>query len=261
MIGILGGSGFYKLFDKCKEEKVNTPYGPPSDRLAIGEIAGRKVVFLPRHNKTHDFPPHKINYRANIYALHTLGVNQIFSVTACGSLQKNIKRGDFVVIDQFVDRTKNRIDTFYDGPITTHISTAYPYCPEISKLAYITGKKMGLRIHKKGTIVVINGPRFSTYAESLWYTKMDWEIINMTQYPEVTLARELGMCYTAVGLVTDYDVGIVAKEKLPPVTTEEIISVFKENNERALKLIYKMVEIWPKERKCRCEKVLERARI
>lgn len=261
MIGIIGGSGFYKLFDKCQEIKVDTPYGPPSDKLALGKIAGCKVAFLPRHNKSHDLPPHRINYRANIYALSSLGVDQIFSLTACGSLQKKIKRGDFVVLDQFVDRTNGRNDTFFDGPITTHISTAYPYCPEISKFAYKTSKQMGLSIHPRGTIVVIQGPRFSTAAESHWYTKMDWDVINMTQYPEVTLAREKGMCYLAIALVTDYDAGIVFEEKIKPVTVSEFLKVFKTNNEKALKLIYKMIENWPKKRTCLCQRSLEGARI
>lgn len=261
MLGIIGGSGFYKLFDRCQELKIDTPYGPPSDKIALGNIAGRKVAFLPRHNKSHDLPPHKINYRANIYALYSLGVNQIFSITACGSLQKKIKRGDFVVLDQFVDRTNSRFDTFFDGPTTTHVSTAYPYCPEISKLAYKVGKKMKIPIHSSGTVVVIQGPRFSTAAESLWYTKMGWEVINMTQYPEVALAREKEMCYAAVALVTDYDVGIVSEERIKPVTVAEFTRVFKENNAKALKLIYQMIKNWPEKRTCSCQKSLAGARI
>lgn len=260
-IGVIGGSGFYSLFEKCEEQKVETPYGAPSGKVAIGEIAGQKVTFLPRHSKDHDLPPHKINYRANLYALKSLGVERVVTVTACGSLQPKIDRGDFVVLDQFVDRTSGRADTFYDGPVTTHVSTAYPYCPQLSKLAYQVGKIQKIKMHAKGTVVVIQGPRFSTRAESEWFTKMGWDVVNMTQYPEVVLARELEMCYTAIALVTDYDVGVSAKEKIPPVSVAEFTKVFKENNEKAKKFLYKIIENWPKERSCECRKALEGARV
>lgn len=260
-IGVIGGSGFYSLFEKAQEIKRETPYGAPSAKLARGNIAGWEVAFLPRHGQDHEFPPHKINYRANLWALKSLGVQQIIALTACGSLQARIKRGDFVVLDQFVDRTWGRQDTFYDGPVTTHLSTAYPYCPQLSDLAYQVGRRSGIKIHPKGTLVVIQGPRFSTKAESLWFTKMGWEVVNMTGYPEVTLARELELCYGAIALVTDYDVGIGAKVKLPPVSTEEVIKVFQQNNEKAQKLIQKMIEAWPKERECECRQALEGARI
>lgn len=260
-IGIIGGSGFYPLFEKAEEIKTETPYGAPSGKVALGEITGHKVAFLPRHSKDHDFPPHKINYRANLWAMKSLGVERIVTVTACGSLQANIKRGDFVVLDQFVDRTCGRSDTFHDGPITTHVSTAYPYCPQLSKLAFEVGHRQNIKIHSKGTVVVIQGPRFSTAAESLWFTKMGWDIVNMTQYPEATLARELEICYAAIALVTDYDVGICAKGKIKPVTVAEFTKVFKENNERAKKLLYQVIKDWPKERKCECGKALEGARI
>lgn len=260
MLGVIGGSGFYKLFEKSEERKIDTPYGAPSGKVAIGEIAGKKVAFLPRHNKDHDFPPHKINNRANIFALWSLGVKRILTVTAAGSLQAKIKPGDFVVLDQFVDRTRGRVDTFYDGPIVTHVSMAEPYCPEISEIAYKEGKELGIKIHKNGTVVVIQGPRFSTRAESLFFTKMGWDTVNMTQYPEVALARERGLCYSAIALITDYDVGIVAKEKVKPVKTSEFLKVFKSNNDRALKLIYKVIEKLPP-RSCECEKVLEGAAV
>ncbi|MDP3998633.1 MAG: S-methyl-5'-thioadenosine phosphorylase [bacterium] len=260
-IGVFGGSGFYSLFDKAEEQKVETPYGAPSGKVAIGEISGGKVAFLPRHSKDHDLPPHKINYRANLWAMKSLGVKRLITVTACGSLKSRIKRGDFVVLDQFVDRTCGRRDTFYDGPITTHISTAYPYCPQLSHLAYQTGKKQKIRIHPRGTVVVIGGPRFSTAAESLWFSKMGWDVVNMTQYPEVTLARELEMCYTAIALVTDYDAGISSKEKIPPVSVAEFTKVFQKNNEKAKELLYVMIKNWPRERTCECGKALVGARV
>lgn len=260
-IGVIGGSGFYSLFEKAKEVKMETPYGAPSEKVAVGEIAGQKIAFLPRHSKKHDLPPHKINYRANLYALKALGVERLVTVTACGSLQESIKRGDFVVLDQFVDRTSGRQDTFYDGPITTHVSTAYPYCSHLSELIYNIGKKQKIRIHPRGTVVVIQGPRFSTAAESLWFTKMGWDVVNMTQYPEAALARELEICYVAIALVTDYDVGVSTKEKIPPVSVSEFTKVFQDNNQKAKKLLYTTIQEWPKKRNCGCGKALEKARV
>lgn len=260
-IAIIGGSGFYKLLEKAKEVKVKTPYGLPSDKITVGEIAGRGVAFLPRHGRHHQFPPHKIPCRANLWALKKLGVQRIISLTACGSLQKQIKRGDFVIIDQFVDRTSGRQATFFDGPETVHVSTAYPYCPKINEIAYEIGLKQGLRIHQAGTLVIVEGPRFSTRAESEWFTKMGWEIINMTGYPEVVLAKELEICYSSIGIVTDYDVGIVAWEKLPPVSTDEIMQVFGENIAEAKKLVREMIKKIPKSRTCECDKSLIGARI
>lgn len=260
-IGIIGGSGFYKLLKKAEEVKIETAYGTPSGKITIGKISGKNVAFLPRHGQEHSLPPHKIPYKANIWALKSLGVDRIITCTACGSLQKEIRRGDFVVLDQFIDRTRHRDDTFYNGPVTTHVSTAYPYCPQLSKLAFKVGKKQGIRIHEKGTIVVIEGPRFSTAAESAWFTKMGWKVINMTQYPEAALARELEICYCALALVTDWDVGIVAMEKLKPVTIEEILRVFAQNIKKAQKLILQLIKVMPKRRACDCGKALEGSKI
>lgn len=251
----------YQLLDNTKEVKVSTPYGEPSDQIAVGKIGRYSVAFLPRHGKNHQFPPHKINYRANLWALKYLGVERIISLTAVGSLQKQIRRGDFVVIDQFIDRTSGRIATFFDGPATVHVSTAYPYCPELAKLIYKTGLREGLQIHQQGTLVVIEGPRFSTRAESEWFTKMSWTVINMTGYPEAVLAKELEMCYNAIGLVTDYDAGVVFREKLPPVSTEEIIKVFGQNTTRAKKLVEKLIEKIPDKRNCKCNLALKGAKI
>jgi len=259
-IGIIGGSGFYDLATNLKEIKMETPYGPPSDKIALGKIAGKKVVFLPRHNKAHDIPPHKINYRANIWALKSLGVSRILTSHAAGSLQKKIKPGDFVILDQFIDRTKGRIDTFYDGQIVTHISTAFPYCSQLRQLAIKEAKKMKLPLHEKGTVVVIQGPRFSTAAESLWFTKMGWDLVNMTEYPEVVLARELEMCYGAVAVATDYDAGLVAEGKVKPVSTQQVIEMFEKNIAKVKKLILKMIENLPPKTTCDCQKALKGAR-
>jgi len=259
-IGIIGGSGFYDLAGGLKEIKVETPYGSPSDKIALGEIAGRKVAFLPRHGKGHTIPPHKINYRANIWALKELGVSRILTSHAVGSLQKEIKPGDFVILDQFVDRTKGRIDTFYDGPIATHISTAFPYCPQLRRLAVKTARALKIAVHEKGTVVVIQGPRFSTAAESAWFTKMGWEVVNMTEYPEIALAREKEICYCAIAVVTDYDVGLVAGGKVSPVSTQEVIANFEKNINKAKKLILAMIKNWPKKTTCKCQETLKNAR-
>jgi len=260
-IGIIGGSGFYQLLKKAEEVKIETPSGSSSGKIALGKVSGKKVAFLPRHGPGHSLPPHQIPYKANLWALKSLGVSQIITVTACGSLQKEIRRGDFMVLDQFIDRTRHRQDTFYDGPVTTHVSTAYPYCPYLSKIAYQIGKKQGLRIHPKGTVVVIEGPRFSTAAESIWFTKMGWEVVNMTQYPEVVLARELEMCYTAIAVVTDWDVGVVTTEKLKPVEFEEVVRVFSQNIKKSQKLILQLIKELPRVRKCSCQKALKGAKI
>jgi len=259
-IGIIGGSGFYDLASDLKEIKIETPYGIPSDQIAVGKIAGRKVAFLPRHGKQHSIPPHKINYRANIWALKSLGVSKIITSHAVGSLQKKIRPGDFVVLDQFIDRTKNRKDTFYDGPIATHISTAFPYCPQLRSLAVKSLKQLKLKVYEKGTVVVIQGPRFSTAAESTWFTKMGWDVINMTEYPEVVLARELEMCYCAIAVATDYDAGLVAEGEVQPVSAKEVIKIFQNNIFKIKKLILKIIENWPKAVNCQCQKALAEAR-
>jgi 5'-methylthioadenosine phosphorylase len=260
-IGIIGGSGFYDLASDLKEIKVETPYGPPSEKIGVGKVSGRLVAFLPRHNKTHDIPPHKINNRANIWAFHSLGVDHILTVTAVGSLQTKYRPGSFLVIDQFIDRTWGRKDSFYDGPIVTHISSAYPYCPQINKLALASAKKLKLHIFPKGTVVIISGPRFSTAAESAWYTKMGWDVINMTQYPEVILAKELGIGYTAIALVTDYDAGLVGGGKVKPVSAAQVHKIFGKSIPRAKLLVLQIIKNWPAKMKCNCAKSLEGARI
>jgi len=259
-IGIIGGSGFYDLASELKEVKIETPYGSPSDKIAMGEIYGRKVAFLPRHGMNHSLPPHLINYRANIWALKSLGVERIITSHAVGSLQKSYRPGDFVIIDQFVDRTKGRIDTFYDGPIVTHVSTAFPYCPQMAKLAFTEANKMKLSVHPTGTVVIIQGPRFSTAAESIWFTKMGWQMVNMTEYPEVALAREKEICFTGIAVVTDYDSGLVLQGKVKPVSVSEIVSNFNSNIEKVKKLMLAMIKKWPVKRTCECGNALSHAR-
>jgi methylthioadenosine phosphorylase (EC 2.4.2.28) len=240
-IGVFGGSGFYSFLDKVEEVKVDTPYGPPSDLIAIGEVNGRRVAFLPRHGRKHTIPPHKINYRANVWAMKELGVQAIISPCAAGSLQPHIKPGDFVVADQYVDRTHGRADTFYEGPTVHHVSPADPYCPVLRQIAIEEIRAHGIPVHERGTIVVINGPRFSTKAESKWFTSMGWEVINMTQYPEAYLALELAIPVVNISLITDYDSGLVAEGEVKPVTAEEVMQVFHQNAERIRKVIFGMI--------------------
>jgi len=259
-IGIVGGSGFYDLASGLKEIKIETPYGAPSDKITLGDIGGKIVAFLPRHNKDHNIPPHLINYRANIWALKSLGVERILTSHAVGSLQKDYQPGDLVVLDQFVDRTKNRADTFYDGPFVTHVSTAFPYCSQIRQLIIKEAEKMKLKFHSKGTVVVIQGPRFSTAAESGWFTKMGWHTVNMTEYPEIVLAREKEICYAAIAVVTDYDSGLVAEGKVKPVSVEEIVGNFKTNIDKIKKLMLITIKNWPDKRTCDCGKALLHSR-
>ncbi|MBI2053730.1 MAG: S-methyl-5'-thioadenosine phosphorylase [Candidatus Staskawiczbacteria bacterium] len=259
-IGIIGGSGFYEFFGKdAKEIHVETEFGKPSDKITIGTVAGKKVAFLPRHNKNHEIPPHKVPYRANIQALKQLGVKTIIASSAAGSLQAKIKPGDFVICDQFVDRTKKREDTFFDGPKVAHIESAFPYCSDLRKLAISRLKKTSLNFHPHGTVVVIEGPRFSTLADSLSYSKNGWDIVNMTQYPEVILAMEMGICYLNISLITDYDVGIYAKNKIEPVSIEQVLENFKKNNGKLKILILDIIKSMPEKTSCDCQKKSKRA--
>ena len=259
-IGVFGGSGFYEFLEDVKEIRVETPYGCPSDNVTIGKIGDKKVAFLPRHGKGHSIPPHLINYRANIWAMKSLGVSRIISPCAAGSLQTHIKPGEFVICDQFIDKTWGRKDTFYDGPITTHVSPADPYCGELREIAYNSAKELGITVHPRGNILVIQGPRFSTKAESKFYTAMGWEVINMTQYPESFLALEMEMCVVNVSLITDYDAGLVGD--VPPVSHSDVIKVFLDNNEKLKNLLFTMIQKIPTEReKCNCSNTLEHSRI
>ena len=257
-IGVFGGSGFYAFLEDAEELKVSTPYGEPSAPVVVGEIGGRRVAFLPRHGRRHEYPPHRVPYRANLWALKELGVSRVVAPAAAGSLQPHVRRGDFVVCDQLVDRTSGRVATFYDGPETVHVSLADPYCPELRAAAVAQGRAIGITMHERGTVVVIEGPRFSTRAESRWYAGAGWEVINMTQYPEAALARELELCYVNVSLITDYDVGV---EGVPPVSVEEVVQVFAENNERLRALLTAIVPAIPDRRGCSCGSALSGARV
>ena len=257
-IGVFGGSGFYAFLETADEVKVSTPYGEPSAPIVIGDVGGSRVAFLPRHGRRHEYPPHKVPYRANLWALKELGVQRVLAPAAAGSLQPHVRRGDFVVCDQLVDRTSGRAATYYDGPETTHVSLADPYCPELRAIAVEQGRGLGIAMHERGTVVVIEGPRFSTRAESRWYAQAGWEVINMTQYPEAALARELELCYVNMSLITDYDVGV---EGVPPVSVDEVVQVFAENNARLRSLLEAIVPVVPAARMCPCATALKGARV
>jgi len=251
-IGVFGGSGFYSFLDDITEVEVDTPYGRPSAPFHLGSIGDRKVAFLARHGTNHQFPPHRINYRANLWAMRSLGVTRVLSPCASGSLQPHIHPGEFVVPDQFVDRTSARKDTFFEGPTANHVSMADPYCPELSKVALDAGRQQAITMHEGGTVVVIQGPRFSTKAESRWFRSAGWEVINMTQYPEAALARELGLCYASVALITDYDTGLEGVEGIEPVTQEEIFAFFDANLEKVRGLLFEAIGNIPTEIGCGC---------
>jgi 5'-methylthioadenosine phosphorylase len=256
-IGIFGGSGFYSFLEDVQEVRVHTPYGPPSDRLSLATLGGKRVAFLPRHSRDHSVPAHRVNYRANVWAFKELGVKEILAPCACGSLQEHIHPGDFVVLDQFVDRTRGRDDTYFNGPETHHISAAEPYCSRLRGLVIEHSRKLGIRMHEKGTMVVIQGPRFSTRAESAWFTREEMDVVGMTQYPEAILARELGLCYTGIALVTDYDTGIAQGRE--PVSIEEVFRVFKENIGKVRDLINAVVPDLAGKRPCECEELARQA--
>ncbi len=242
-IGVIGGSGFYALLEDVTEAKVDTPYGSPSDSVFLATVAGRNVAFLPRHGRRHTIPPHRINYRANVWALRSLGVKAVISPCAAGSLQLNVEPGHFVVTDQFVDRTTGRADTFFDGPIVSHVSSAEIYDPVLRNVALEVIRERGITVHDGGTVVVIQGPRFSTKAESRWFTEAGWEVINMTQYPEAYLCRELGMAVVNIALITDYDAGVL--EGTHAVTAHDVLAVFEQNAKRIREVVLDMVGRMP----------------
>jgi len=255
-LGIIGGTGVYdpEVIEDTKEVKVHTPFGAPSDLLLIGYYKGRKLAFIPRHGRQHCIPPHMINFRANIWAMKELGVRRLISASAVGSLKEEYKPANFVIVDQFIDRTKDRKDTFYEGGQICHISAADPFCPELRKIFAESARSLKLRFHDKGTYVCIQGPRFSTRAESELFRSWNAEIIGMTLYPECILAREAEICYVTVAMVTDYDVWA---EK--PVSAEEVIQTMRRNIKNFRKLIINTIPKIPKKRGCKCGEALKEA--
>ncbi|MFD0270532.1 S-methyl-5'-thioadenosine phosphorylase [Streptomyces sp. NPDC127106] len=258
-IGVIGGSGFYSFLEDVSEVQVDTPYGPPSDSLFLGELAGRQVAFLPRHGRGHKVPPNKINYRANLWALRSMGVRQVLGPCAVGGLRAEYGPGTLLVPDQLVDRTKSRVQTFFDGeplpdgtvPNVVHTTFADPYCPVGRSVALAAARGRAWEPVDGGTMVVIEGPRFSTRAESQWHAAMGWSVVGMTGHPEAVLARELGLCYTSMALVTDLDAGAETGEG---VSHTEVLKVFGENVGRLREVLFDAVAALPAtdSRDCLC---------
>ena len=257
-IGIIGGTGVYdpEIIEDSEEIKVFTPYGSPSDSVTIGTYEDKKIAFIPRHGRGHTIPPHRINNCANIWALKELGVSNIVASSAVGSLREDYKPGEFVLTDQFIDRTRKRIDSFYQGGQLCHISAADPNCKGLREYYRNQAEKLGLKLHHSGTYVCIEGPRFSTRAESGLYRQWKADIIGMTLYPECILAREAEMCYVSIAMVTDYDVWA---DK--PVSTQEIMKTMKSNSSNFKQLIMKSLTGMPDNPACSCRESLKYALI
>ncbi len=253
MIGIIGGSGLYELFDQARQDKVSTPYGEPSSPVTVAEVAGRQVAFLARHGVGHRFPAHRIPYRANLWALRAVGCRRILAPCAVGGLVPELGPGSFVLPDQLIDRTTGRARTFYDEG-AVHINFADPYCPVLRQAVARTAMAEGQTLYEGGAIVVIDGPRFSTRAESRWHTASGGAVINMTAAPEAALARELALCYATIALVTDLDAGVEGDHG---VTQDEVFAVFAHNIERMRELLLATAAAIPTEPACMCGHALD----
>jgi 5'-methylthioadenosine phosphorylase len=259
VLAVIGGSGLYKFpaLKNTETLEIETPFGMPSSPIIVGELSGRKIAFLARHGIGHVYLPSEVNYRANIYALKSLGISRIVSVSACGSLREDYSPGHIVIPNQLVDLTHKRERTFFGNGIVAHIGSAEPYCEQLSMLAYTALLDSGATIHRGGTYITIEGPRFSTKAESNLYREWGMSVIGMTACPEAMLAREAEMCYTTMAHVTDYDVWHVSEE---PVTVEMVVRVLQKNTQIAQESIQRLVERIPEEDDCIvCRHALENA--
>lgn len=252
-IAVIGGSGFYRWLDDATEVAMTTPYGPPSGPISVGSVAGRAVAFLSRHGPTHAVAPHAVNARANLWALRELGVDRIIGPCAVGSLRPDVGPGDAVVLDQLIDRTWGREDTYLTGEVVEHVSFADPYCPELrAALCGARNQWSDGVVHERGTVVVVQGPRFSTRAESRWYQAAQVDVINMTQYPEAYLARELGLCYSGLALVTDRDAGVEGDPQARPVTMELAMAVLVDLVQHAQRMLAAAIPAIPPIGTCSC---------
>jgi 5'-methylthioadenosine phosphorylase len=259
-IGIIGGSGLYAMpgFEAQEEHTVETPWGDPSDHYVVGKLAGKQVAFLARHGRGHRISPSELNFRANIYGFKAMGVERILSLSAVGSLKEEHKPLDFVIPDQFVDRTRGRVSTFFGEGLVAHISFAHPICPQLAKVAQAAGTSAGINAKQGGTYLCMEGPAFSTLAESNLYRSWGMDVIGMTNLQEAKLAREAEICYVTIAMVTDYDCWHPEHDA---VTVDEIIKVLTTNAENATKLIAAAVEAMPAERTCKCSRALAHALI
>ena len=258
-IGVIGGSGIYEIegLKDVKEVDLNTPFGKPSDKYIVGTLKGKRIAFLPRHGRGHRISPSEINQRANIFGFKMLGVTQIIAISAVGSMKEEIKPLDIVIPDQLFDRTKGRQSTFFNDGIVGHISFADPFCPVLSEILFEAGLKVGANMHKGGTYICIEGPQFSTKAESRIYRSWDVDVIGMTAIPEAKLAREAEICYAMMALVTDYDVW---HEREESVTAEMVAENVRRNIGTAKRILLEALDMLPYDgKRCSCRKALENA--
>lgn len=251
MLGVIGGSGLYDIegVEITDEISVETPFGDPSDTFILGRYEDVKIIFLPRHGRGHGILPSRINFRANIYGMKKLGVDRLLSVSAVGSMKEEIAPGDIVIVDQFYDNTKTRVNTFFEEGIVGHIAFAEPICKEFAQVVFAGAAGIVQKVHNGGTYICIEGPQFSTRAESFVYRSFGVDVIGMTNIPEAKLAREAGLCYSTMALATDYDCWHETEEA---VTAERVIDVLRKNIANAKRIILKIAEALPHERNCDC---------
>jgi len=259
-IGIIGGSGLYTMpgLKDVREIRVKTPFGEPSDAIVVGTLEGKPVAFLARHGRGHRILPSEINFRANICAMKQLGVERIISASAVGSLQEDLRPGEFLIADQFVDRTKNRVSTFFGGGLVAHVTFDKPTCGQVSSVLADASAECGVKVHPRGTYVCIEGPQFSTLAEAHVHRQLRFEVIGMTNVTEAKLAREAELCYGTIAMITDYDCWHPEHES---VTATQIIATLNQNAENAQKVLREAVRAMPEERKCKCGAALRHALI
>ena len=259
-IGIIGGSGLYSMrgLTDMREVRVKTPFGDPSEAIVLGNLEGKNVAFLARHGRGHRILPTEINYRANIYALKLLGVERVISVSAVGSLQEDLRPGEFLVPDQFVDRTKHRISTFFGDGLVAHVSFAHPTCAQVSSVLADASVHCGVMVHRRGTYICMEGPQFSTLAEAHMHRQLHFEVIGMTNVTEAKLAREAELCYSTIAMITDYDCWHPEHES---VTATQIIATLTQNAENAQKVLREAIRALPTDRACKCGDALRHALI
>jgi 5'-methylthioadenosine phosphorylase len=260
MIGIIGGSGLYDIEGVVIKDlrKIVTPYGHPGDSYVIAEFAGRDVIFLPRHGSQHNIPPHRINYRANIWGFKELGVERLVSLSATGGISTHMMPGSIVVLDQIIDMTKGRDSTFFDGEDgVVHIDFTEPYCRELRDSFFEAGRTSGIELKKTGTYICLNGPRFETKAEIKFFSRTGADVVGMTAMPEASLAREAELCYAGIGVVTNYAAGITGKK----LTTKEVVEVMKMTTGKLKELLKEVFKLIPAERRCACKEALKEARM
>jgi 5'-methylthioadenosine phosphorylase len=257
-IGIIGGSGLYAMpgLTQTREVRVKTPFGDPSDALVLGMLEGKCVAFLARHGRGHRILPGEINFRANVYAMKELGVERVISVSAVGSLQEDLRPGEFLVPDQFFDRTKHRVSTFFGGGLVAHVAFANPTCAQMSAVLVDASDRCGVKVHRRGTYVCIEGPQFSTLAEAHVHRQLRFEVVGMTNVTEAKLAREAELCYATIAMITDYDCWHPEHES---VTASQIIATLNQNAENAQRVLREAVLEMPAERICKCGKALAHA--